>query len=160
MYTLCAANIHYKSEKCKFLGQNLFISPPYLPAIHPFCHSNFPFYRCHLSFVIFVIFDIWLLVDDDLFVSDVARGNNVAVECSADSLMTDQTSPLFLGWSMERLNRGFISRLYALVPMLTQWVDGITRYLTVLPGLALLGYASFLALIKHRSFGVGYIGLK
>lgn len=94
--------------------------------------------------------------EDDLFVSDVARGNNVAVECSADSLMTDQTSPLFLGWSMERLNRGFTSRLYALVPMLTQWVDGITRYLTVLPGLALLGYASFLALTQPEQQMLGW----
>lgn len=85
--------------------------------------------------------------EDDLFVSDIARGHNVAVECRSGSLMTDQTSPLFLGWSIDRLNRGFTSRLYALTPVLTKLLDDVTRYLTVLPGLLLVTYAGYKALM-------------
>lgn len=83
--------------------------------------------------------------EDDLFVSDVARGSNVTIECRADSLLTDQTSPLFLGWSMERLNRGFTSRLYAMAPVCVKVIDDLTRYLTVLPGLALASLGLVLA---------------
>ncbi len=85
--------------------------------------------------------------EDDLFVSDVARGQNVAVECRPESLLTDQTSPLFLGWSMDRLNRGFTSRLYAWAPALLKGLDDVTRYFTVLPGLVLLALGLCLALI-------------
>lgn len=84
--------------------------------------------------------------EDDLFVSDVARGSNVAIECQPDSLMTDQTSPLFLGWSLDRLNRGFTSRLYSVAPVLVKVMDDVTRFLTLLPGLTLAAYALYMAL--------------
>lgn len=84
--------------------------------------------------------------EDDLFVSDVAHGNNVVVESRADSMMTDQTSPLFLGWSMDRLNRGYTSRLYTQAPKIVKALDDLTRYLTMLPGLVLMCYALVLAL--------------
>lgn len=84
--------------------------------------------------------------EDDLFVSDVANGRNVAVECQPESLMTDQTSPLFLGWSIDRLNRGFTSRLYAKAPAVVKVLDSVTRYLTLLPGLALLALSIYGAL--------------
>ena len=84
--------------------------------------------------------------EDDLFVADVAHGNNVAVEMGADSLVTDQSQPLFDAWSVDRLNRGFTSRLYAMTPALVRGIDSITRYLTVLPGLVLAGYALYVLL--------------
>lgn len=84
--------------------------------------------------------------EDDLFVADVARGNNVVMECQPESLVTDHSSPLFVNWSIERLNRGFTSRMYSPVPAIVKTLDALTRYLTVLPGLALVGYAVFVAL--------------
>lgn len=82
--------------------------------------------------------------EDDLFVADVARQDNVAVEMQASSVMTDQSKPLFINWSIERLNRGFTSRLYAWQPTALKVVDRVTRYLTILPALALIGYALYL----------------
>lgn len=79
--------------------------------------------------------------EDDLFVADVARQNNVAVEMQPDSVMTDQSKPLFINWCIERLNRGFTSRLYAWQPAAIKCLDHVTRYLTVLPGLCLVGYS-------------------
>lgn len=78
--------------------------------------------------------------EDDLFVADVAREDNVAVECRAESVMTDQSKPLFAEWSVDRLNRGFTSRLYAWAPAVVRGVDSVTRYLTVLPAWAVIGY--------------------
>lgn len=82
--------------------------------------------------------------EDDLFVADVARQDNVAVEMQASSVMTDQSKPLFIGWAIERLNRAFTSRLYAWQPAALRVADRVSRYLTVLPGLSLIGYAIYL----------------
>lgn len=79
--------------------------------------------------------------EDDLFVADVARDGNVAVECRPDSVVTNQSRPLFVNWSMDRLNRGYTSRLYPWSAVVVKGVDYATRYLTVIPGLALAGYA-------------------
>ena len=155
--------------------------------------------------------------EDDLFVADVARGNNVVMECQPESLVTDQSTPLSVSWSLDRLNRAFTSRLYSLVPAIVKVVDALTRYLTGLPAWLLVAYglltqnwvlfsvavallfirAGFIiltyaatskalclrpfvfwpllcdlytplvdlwfrckALLRKRSFGVGYIGLK
>ena len=82
--------------------------------------------------------------EDDLFVADVARQGNVAVECQASSLVTDQAKPLFVSWSLERLNRGFTSRLYAWLPSFIRGLDYATRYLTVLPGLFMIAYTLYI----------------
>ena len=85
--------------------------------------------------------------EDDLFVADVARGKNVVMECQPDALITDQSSPLFANWSHDRLNRAFTSRLYSPVPAIVKTVDVISRYLTVLPGLALLAYTLYIIIV-------------
>ena len=79
--------------------------------------------------------------EDDLFVADVARYGNVAVDCTPLTVMTDQSKPLFINWSIDRLNRGFTSRLYPWVPVVVKYLDYLTRYLTVIPGLILIAYA-------------------
>ena len=81
--------------------------------------------------------------EDDLFVADVTNGHNVAAECRPTSVVVDQSKPLFVAWSIERLNRGFTSRLYAWLPALVRGMDGVTRYLTVLPGIALVAYTLY-----------------
>lgn len=79
--------------------------------------------------------------EDDLFVADVARYGNVAVDCTPQTVMTDQSKPLFINWSIDRLNRGFTSRLYPWVPVVIKLFDYLTRYLTVIPGIILIVYA-------------------
>jgi hypothetical protein len=79
--------------------------------------------------------------EDDLFVADVARYGNVAVDCTPQTVMTDQSKPLFINWSIDRLNRGFTSRLYPWVPVVVKYLDYLTRYLTVIPGLIMIAYA-------------------
>ena len=79
--------------------------------------------------------------EDDLFVADVARYGNVAVDFTPQTVMTDQSKPLFINWSIDRLNRGFTSRLYPWVPVVIKYLDYLTRYLTVIPGLILIVYA-------------------
>ncbi len=99
--------------------------------------------------------------EDDLLVNDVARGANVAVECRPDSLMTDQISPLFSGWSVDRLNRGFTSRLYAMAPVSVKVLDDLTRYVTVLSGLAVSGWGLYAALTMQdlQVFGWSLFGI-
>ena len=79
--------------------------------------------------------------EDDLFVADVARYGNVAVDFRPQTVMTDQSKPLFINWSIDRLNRGFTSRLYPWVPVVVKYLDYLTRYLTVISGLILIVYA-------------------
>lgn len=76
--------------------------------------------------------------EDDLFVAQMATRNNVAVECTPEAMMIDQQSPLHVAWSKDRLNRAFTGRQYAFAPMFVKGLDVSTRYLCVLPGLALL----------------------
>lgn len=82
--------------------------------------------------------------EDDLFVADVARDGNVAVEALAASVMTDQSKPLFINWSLERLNRGFTSRLYNITPAVIKVIDGVSRWALALCALALMVYALFI----------------
>lgn len=81
--------------------------------------------------------------EDDLFVADVARDGNVVMECQPESMVTDQSTPLFINWSLDRLNRGFTSRLYSPVPAIVKTLDALTRYLTVLPALVVLAYTLY-----------------
>lgn len=81
--------------------------------------------------------------EDDLFVAGVARADNVAVECRPGSMVSDQSSPLFVAWSMERLNRGFTSRMYAWPPVLVQLLDSLSRWLTVVPGLMIVAFTLY-----------------
>lgn len=87
--------------------------------------------------------------EDDLFVADVAREGNVAVEFQSASVVSDQSKPLFLSWSMERLNRGFTSRLYSWNSAIVKLVDYLTRYLTVVPGWALIVYTLYNVLLAE-----------
>lgn len=78
--------------------------------------------------------------NDDLFVKAVYRRGNVAVECSPESLMLNQQSPLRYAWNKDRLNRSFTSRYYHFQPKLIKHLDSLSRYLVVIPGWALTAY--------------------
>lgn len=105
--------------------------------------------------------------EDDLFVSAVARNNNVAVEISPSSLMIDHETPLKNGWSQSRLNRAYTSRRYAVSIRVTKFLDNFTRYLAVFSGLAIAAYGFrvhywglmgvALALLLIRALGVSLI---
>ena len=79
--------------------------------------------------------------EDDLVVSAMARKNNVAVECTPDSLIIDQDYPLTKAWSRDRVNRAFTEKRYSFGPKFFKALDSITRYLCVLPGLCLVVWA-------------------
>lgn len=76
--------------------------------------------------------------EDDLFVAAMGRKGGVAVECTPESLVINQDSPLKKAWSRDRLNRAFTGKRYAFGPMFVKGLDTLTRYLCVLPGLALV----------------------
>lgn len=76
--------------------------------------------------------------EDDLFVAAMGRKGGVAVECTPESLIINQDSPLKKAWSRDRLNRAFTGKRYAFGPMFVKGLDTLTRYLCVLPGLALV----------------------
>lgn len=76
--------------------------------------------------------------EDDLFVAAMARKGGVAVECTPESLIINQDSPLKKAWGRDRLNRAFTGKRYAFGPMFVKGLDTLTRYLCVLPGLALV----------------------
>lgn len=78
--------------------------------------------------------------EDDLFVADVARPGNVAVEMQASSLVTDQSRPLVVNWSIDRINRGFTSRLYSWSSAILRAVDHLSAFITVLCGWTLIIY--------------------
>lgn len=76
--------------------------------------------------------------EDDLFVANLCTRSNVTVECSAEAMIIDQQSPLSYGWKRERKNRAFTSRWYHKWPMFVRSVDILSRYLTVLGGIAVI----------------------
>lgn len=76
--------------------------------------------------------------EDDLFVAAMGCKGGVAVECTPESLVINQDSPLKKAWSRDRLNRAFTGKRYAFGPMFVKGLDTLTRYLCVLPGLALV----------------------
>lgn len=82
--------------------------------------------------------------EDDLFVKEVSNGRNVAVEVSRESVVIDQSLPLPINWSLQRLDRAFTSRYYAPLPRLVKGVERCSRYLFVLSGCALLLLAAIL----------------
>lgn len=76
--------------------------------------------------------------EDDLFVAAMGRKGGVAVECTPESLIINQDSPLKKAWNRDRLNRAFTGKRYAFGPMFVKGLDTLTRYLCVLPGLTLV----------------------
>lgn len=80
---------------------------------------------------------------DDLFVREAAPGRRVAVACAADALVEDQSAPLVEAWRRERLTRAFTSLCYPLRPRLVRALELATRWLVVLPGLALTAYGAW-----------------
>lgn len=75
--------------------------------------------------------------EDDLFISEIARKDNVAVECTPESIMIDQQTPIFKAWRKDRLCRAFTSRKYAIAPRVVELLDFWTRYFCVFSGLLL-----------------------
>lgn len=79
--------------------------------------------------------------DDDLFVAAMARRRNVKVECTPESIIVKQEDQLTKAWSKDRVTRAFTAKRYAMFPKLIKVLDYATRYLCVLPGLAIAIYA-------------------
>lgn len=76
--------------------------------------------------------------EDDLLVNAMARSHNVMVECTPESLIIDQESPLKSAWSNDRVNRAFTGKRYRCGSKIIKGIDIITRYLCVCSGLALV----------------------
>lgn len=79
--------------------------------------------------------------EDDLMVAAMARHNNVAVECTPESMIVDQESPLSRAWSRDRVNRAFTAKRYSAVYKIITFVDYTTRYMCVLAGLVVAVWA-------------------
>ncbi|MCR5394340.1 MAG: glycosyltransferase [Bacteroidales bacterium] len=73
--------------------------------------------------------------EDDLFLSEVSKGDNVTVACSADSVVVVKQSPDAYDWKNERLNRAFTHGYYRCLPLFIYRLDVITRVLCILSGL-------------------------
>jgi len=74
--------------------------------------------------------------EDDLFLTEITRKNNITVACSAEAMVINQQSPIHYCWKRERLNRAFTHRNYFQLPCSLLHVDTLTRYLFVLAGAA------------------------
>lgn len=81
--------------------------------------------------------------EDDIFVSSIAKSVNVKVECSAEAMMTECEHPIRPFWSIDRVTRAFTSRYCKKLPRVLNAIDVISRYATVLLGLAVAGWAAW-----------------
>lgn len=78
--------------------------------------------------------------EDDIFISNVANEDNVQVECSAEAMIFEREMPVGSFWKVDRLTRAFSSKYCRLAPRLVNRLEALSRYLTVLSGLALAVY--------------------
>lgn len=77
---------------------------------------------------------------DDLFVKAIYRRGNVTVECSPESLLLSQQSPLRYAWKKDRLSRAFTRRFYLQHPKSVKHLDTMSRYAMLFSGWVLFGY--------------------
>lgn len=80
--------------------------------------------------------------EDDLFINAMAKGRNVAVECSYDSMVIRQESPLRVAWKKDRQNRAFTSKFSRLTPKVIKCLDYLTRYACAGVGVALIVWSA------------------
>ncbi len=82
--------------------------------------------------------------EDDLFLTEITKKNNVTVACSAEAVIINQQSPINYCWKRERLHRAFTHRFYFQLPSLLFNLDTLTRYLIVLSGALVIAWTSML----------------
>ena len=79
---------------------------------------------------------------DDLFVCEVAQGDNIAVACTSDALVENQHTPIAEEWRQDRRVRAFTSLYYPRAPRLMRGLELATRWLVVPLGLALTAFGA------------------
>lgn len=82
--------------------------------------------------------------EDDLFLNEVTKGNNVVVACSSDAVIINQQSPIHYNWKRERLNRAFTQRYYFAITLFFKHFDVLTRYLCIFSGLGVIGWSAWI----------------
>lgn len=81
--------------------------------------------------------------EDDIFVSCISNGYNVQVECSAEATILECEDPVRPFWSIDRATRAFTSKYCKKLPLFWNFLDAVTRYLTVLAGLCIVGWTAW-----------------
>ena len=82
--------------------------------------------------------------EDDLFLSAIAKKDNITVACSPDAVIVNHTSELGYDWKRERLNRAFTHRFSLTQPRIMCRLDVISRIFCMLSGLALIGLTAWM----------------
>lgn len=81
--------------------------------------------------------------EDDIFVSNISNGHNVRVESSAEATILECESPIRPFWSIDRTTRAFTTKYCKQLPQVWNLCDVVSRYLTVLLGLAIVGWTAW-----------------
>lgn len=83
--------------------------------------------------------------EDDLFLTEITKRNNVTVACSAEALVYNQQNDIHYCWKRERLHRAFTHRYYFHLPSLLFHLDTLTRYLFAGASVAVITWSAMLA---------------
>lgn len=81
--------------------------------------------------------------EDDIFITSISKSDNVRVECSAEALILECEQPVRPFWSIDRLTRAFTSTFYKKLPLLWNSIEVVTKYLTVIVGLGIVGWTAW-----------------
>lgn len=81
--------------------------------------------------------------EDDIFVTSISKSGNVCVECSAEAMMLECEQPVRPFWSIDRLTRAFTSTFYKKMPLVWDSIEVLTKYLTVVLGLGIVGWTAW-----------------
>jgi len=84
--------------------------------------------------------------EDDLFLTDITRGKNVTVACSADAVVVNRQSHVGYVWKQERRRRAFTERYTFVLPRLVKHLDSLTRWLVVASSLVVAVAAGLMML--------------
>lgn len=81
--------------------------------------------------------------EDDIFVSAISNGYNVAAECAAESMILECEDPVRPFWSIDRVTRAFTSKYYKKLPSVWNALDVFTKYVVVIAGLGVVGWTAW-----------------
>lgn len=99
--------------------------------------------------------------DDDIFVSEIARGREVAVEFSEEAVLTESCEDFSAQFRRDKEHRFFTLKQVRSVGSITVWLSDIGLYLLWLLALLAVAYGACLSLdgVWEKGLAIGAVAL-
>lgn len=95
--------------------------------------------------------------EDDLFLTEITKKNNVTVACSAEAVIVNQQNDIHYSWKRERMNRAFTKQYYFKLPLILTGMEIVTRFVGFLAAIGVIAWSAMLASWWVMGIAIGLV---